>query len=189
MLKTLFSSRVRVKVLAAFFLLPGEAHNAWELAHRLEENYSAVWKELARLEKAGILIGEQESNSKSYRVNEVCPITPELRSIVLKTEGAGKAIKGKLQDMGQVEAAFIYGSYASGEADASSDLDLMIIGEVNLETLAPVISELERELNRPINYIIYSKGEWKEKLDAKDSFLERVIKAPKIILTGGAHAI
>lgn len=189
MLATLFSSRVRAKVLAAFFLSPGEKHNAWELAHRLGENYSTVWKELVRLERSGILIGEQGSHSKDYQINKDCPIAPELLSIVLKTEGAGVVIKNKLQEMGMVNEAFIYGSYASGEADAGSDLDLMIIGEVNLDQLAPVISGLEKELNRPINYIIYSEEEWNEKLVAQDPFWDRVTKAPKIILIGGDHVL
>lgn len=189
MLATLFSSHVRAKVLAAFFLSPGEVYNAWELAQRLEENYSAVWKELGRLEKAGILSSERGSHSKGYQVNQACPIASELRSIVLKTEGAGAVIKQKLQEMGRVEKAFIYGSYASGEADTGSDLDLMIIGEVNLDQLAPVISELEKELDRPINYIIYSHEEWDEKQVVKDPFWERVTKAPKILLIGDEHAI
>ncbi len=99
------------------------------------------------------------------------------------------AIKDKLQEMGRVEAAFIYGSYASGEADASSDLDLMIVGEVDLDILAPVIAEIEKELNRPINYLIFSREEWNEKQAVKDPFWERVTKAPKVMLIGGDHAI
>jgi predicted nucleotidyltransferase len=185
MLATLFSSHVRAKVLADFFLSPGEKHNAWELSQRLGKNYSAVWKELVRLEGLGILTSEQRGNSKDYQVNEACPIAPELRSIVLKTEGAGVVIKEKLQDMEGVKEAFIFGSYASGEADASSDLDLMIIGEINLDQLSPVISDLERELNRPINYIIYTEDEWNQKSALKDPFWENVARAPKIMLIGG----
>src|SRR4030066_1907751 len=107
MLATLFSARVRAKVLSAFFLSPGEKHNAWELAQRLGENYSAVWKELVRLEGLGILVSEQRGNSKDYQVNKVCPIAPELRSIVLKTEGAGGGIKEKLQGRDGGKKAFI----------------------------------------------------------------------------------
>jgi len=188
MLSTLFSSRVRAKVLAAFFLSPGEKYNAWGLARRWGESYSAVWKELVRLEKLGILTSEQRGNSKDYQVNKDCPITPELRSIVLKTEGVGLVITKKLQEMGGVKEAFVYGSSASGEADALSDLDLMIIGEINLDQLAPVISELERELSRPINYVIYSQEEWKDKAALEDPFWENVTGAPKIILIGGEHA-
>ena len=145
MLATLFSSRVRAKVLAAFFLSPGEKHNAWNLAQGLGENYSAVWKELVRLEGLGILTSQQQGNSKDYQVDEACPIAPELRSIVLKTEGVGAVIKEELQKTASVKEAFIYGSYASGEADARSDLDLMIVGEINPDQLTPVISKLEKK--------------------------------------------
>lgn len=176
-------------MLVAFFVSPGEKVNAWELAQRLSENYSAVWKELVRLEGLGILSSEHLGNSKYYQVNLDCPITPDLRSIILKTEGVGLAIKKKLQEMGNVKEAFIYGSYASGEADVRSDLDVMIIGEVNLDQLAPVISELERELNRPINYVLYSADEWSDKSAARDPFWENVTESPKIMLIGGKHAL
>jgi predicted nucleotidyltransferase len=189
MLANLFSSRVRAKVLASFFLSPGEGYSAWDLAHRLGENYSAVWKELVRLEGLGILTSTQRGNRKEYQVNESCPIIPELRSIVLKTEGVGSLIKKKLQEMDQVQEAFIFGSFASGEADARSDLDVMIIGEINLDRLAPIISELENELGRPINYVMYSEEEWNEKAAVKDPFWENVTKAPKIMIIGGEHAL
>jgi predicted nucleotidyltransferase len=189
MLATLLSSRVRAKLITTFFMLPGEKHHAWELAKRLEENYSAVWKELVRLEKLGILISEQRGNSKDYEVNKDCPIAPELRSIVLKVEGAGKVIKEKLQELGSVKEAFIYGSYVSGESDLHSDLDLMIIGGINLDQFAPIINDLEKRLNRPINYVIYSEEELNDKLDINDPFLTHVTSAPKIMLIGGDYAL
>ncbi len=189
MLESLFSSRVRAKVLASFFLHPGEIYNAWELSHRLNENYSAVWKELVLLEKLGILISAKIGNSKNYMEDKKCPIAPELRSIVLKTEGAGMVIKRRLLEMGTIKEAFIYGSYASDEADTASDLDLMIIGEINLIQLATDINLLEKELNRPINYVIYSEQEWNEKAAVSDPFWENVTKAPKLMLLGGEYAV
>ena len=109
--------------------------------------------------------------------------------MVLKTEGVGMVIKEKLREIGSIKKAFIYGSYASGEADARSDLDLMIIGEINLDRLAVIISELEKELNRSINYVNYSEEEWNGKAAVKDPFWENVTSAPKIILIGGDHAL
>ncbi|MFO7624784.1 MAG: nucleotidyltransferase domain-containing protein [Anaerolineales bacterium] len=187
MFTSLFSSHVRAKVIAAFFLSPGEKYNAWELAQKLKVNYSAVWKELARLERLGILISEPQGNSKEYQVNNECPIAPELRSIILKTEGAGLVIREKLLEMGRIHEAYIYGSYASGDADTRSDLDLMIIGDVDLDQLAPVITQLEKKLNRSINYVIYSEDEWNEKRTTKDSFWENVTNDPKISLIGENH--
>ncbi|MEM5775897.1 MAG: hypothetical protein AAGU05_12920, partial [Anaerolineaceae bacterium] len=47
-LETLFSSRVRARLLALLFLSPDDALNAHEISLRLGETYSVVWKELAR---------------------------------------------------------------------------------------------------------------------------------------------
>ena len=64
MLEILFSSRVRAKILSAIFLSPGERWNANELSHSIGERYSAVWKELVKLEKIGILSSQKSGKSK-----------------------------------------------------------------------------------------------------------------------------
>src|SRR4030067_331181 len=84
MLESLFSSRVRAKLLTVFMLSPGEGYNAWDLADLLDENYSAIWKELVHLARLKILISEYRGRSKIYRVYSECPILPELRSIVIR---------------------------------------------------------------------------------------------------------
>lgn len=189
MLETLLSSRVRARILTALFLSPGIERNAWELAQSLGENYSAVWKEMNRLEGIGILVSEPKGNAKAYRVDQTCPIEPELRSIVMKTEGVGRLLKSKLSTLKDVKKAFIYGSVASGKADRYSDIDLMVIGEINLEELSSLVSEAEKELNRPINYVIFSEREWKEKLANDEPFAVNVQNSAKILLVGGEDAV
>jgi predicted nucleotidyltransferase len=185
MLETLFSSRVRAKLLTAFFLSPGIEQNAWGLSRSLKENYSVIWKELNRLERLGILTRKPIGNSKAYQVNPECPIAPELRSIIMKTEGLGSVIRKKLNELGNLKEAYIYGSFASGEANEHSDIDLMVLGEVNLEGLARLVAEAEKELNRPINYVIFSEKEWEDKLAKEEPFAVNVEQSPKIMLVGG----
>ena len=189
MLESLLSSRVRAKLLTAFMLTPGEEHNAWELANLLGENYSAIWKELIHLESLKIISSEYRGRSKMYRIYPDCPILQELRSIVLKTEGIGKVIRQRLSEMGAVQVAFIYGSYAAGDADLNSDLDLMIIGEVNMTQFASLITEFEKELRRPINYVIFSEEEWRIKVSEDDPFVRNIIQSPKVMLIGDEHAL
>lgn len=97
MLVKLLSSRVRAAVLTAFFRTPDQSFNASELARHLGETYSAVWKELKRLEDLDILAAEKRGSSIFYNVDETCTIAPELRSIVRKTETAGRRVSGKLK--------------------------------------------------------------------------------------------
>ena len=109
--------------------------------------------------------------------------------MVLKTEGIGSVIRTKLSSVKEIKAAFIYGSYASGDADHWSDLDLMVIGSIKLSEFAPIITQLEQYLKRPINYLIYSEEEWKTKLEGKDPFAINVIQAPRLLLIGVENAL
>lgn len=188
-METLLSSRVRAKLITAFFLAPGIEQNAWDLTQSLGETYSAVWKELNRLERMGILESEQRGNVKTYRVNTACPIESELRSIVMKTEGIGGVLRDKLGNMENVHRAFIFGSVASGKADRYSDIDLMIIGDIDLIKFSSIITDAERSLDRPINYLLFSAKEWKDKLDNEDPFAMNVENAEKIILVGGENGV
>jgi biotin operon repressor len=76
MLTSLFSSRIRAKVIAAIFLSPGKKHNAWELAQKLNVTYSAVWKELGHLEELGVLRIPVKSISESGRCRSPRPVMP-----------------------------------------------------------------------------------------------------------------
>lgn len=189
MLESLFSSRVRVKILKTFFMSPGISHNARELSIHIGEFYSAVWRELANLEQAGILSGTTTSQSKNYRINNDNPIKDELSSIILKTVGLGDVIRSKLDKLESIDCILIYGSYASGEADLTSDIDLLIIGKIDLVNLSGLITELENEINRQINFITFETGEWSERKIRKDPLVTNILKSPKIFLMGDAHAL
>jgi predicted nucleotidyltransferase len=190
MLNALFASRVRVRLLTLFLLNPEARFYARALAQRIGAQYSAVWKELKRLEQAGVLLSESSPTSKSYYINPRLAILPELRSIILKTVGAGDILRRGLEgSSGQIQAAFVYGSFAAGDADPQSDLDVMLIGEVDLARLAPLIARLEKSLGRAVNYTVYSPAEWRAKQRQRDPFIENVLTSPKVILIGDEDAL
>lgn len=132
MLQDLFSSRVRVRLLTHFFSHPDEQFYARNLTRQIGEHYNAVWQELNNLERIGLLLSEHNGNVKYYRLNPDFPIYEELRRIILKTSGLGQAVREALDRLGTVKWAFIYGSVAAGEEDFLSDVDLMLVGKVDL---------------------------------------------------------
>jgi len=184
MLQALFSSKVRVKLLTRFFSHPEERFYARSLARQIEEHYNAVWQELNNLERIGLLTGERDANVKYYRLNPDFPIYEELKRIILKTSGLGQALREALDDLGMVEWAFIYGSVAAGDEDFLSDLDLMLVGEVDLPALAEVIARLEDQLGREINYMVLTRAELAQRLAGGDPFIKNVLTGPKVMLIG-----
>ena len=189
MLERLFSSRVRIDLIAHFVLHPGSHYHTRGLEKVLHANYSAIWKELRNLEEAGLLVSEEDAGRKLFRLNQDFPLLDELRAMFLKTAAAGDRIRKALEGHDGIVAAFIYGSYALGQADAYSDLDLMVIGDVELPSLSQSLSELEAELGRPVNYIMYTLAEWRSKLANRDPFATDVQRGPRLMLVGSEDAI
>lgn len=189
MLQALFSSKARVKLLTHFFSHPEEQFYARHLARQMEAHYNAVWQELDNLERIGLLLSERDANVKYYRLNPDFPIYDELKRIIMKTSGLGQSLREALDDLGMVEWAFIYGSVAAGEEDALSDVDLMLVGEVELLALSAVISRLEDQLGREINYVALTRAELVQRLADRDPFINNVLAGSKMMLIGDEDAL
>jgi predicted nucleotidyltransferase len=117
------------------------------------------------------------------------PIYEELTSIILKTEGIAKILKDNLYKIGDIKIAFIYGSFARGEAMVESDIDVFIVGNVNEDILIVAVREIEKKLSREVNYILFIPEEFEERLKNKDPFVLNVLREPKIMFIGDLHGL
>jgi predicted nucleotidyltransferase len=77
----------------------------------------------------------------------------ELRSIISKTIGAPSLIAQSLKKMAGIEDDYLYGSFASNELDAASDIDELVIGALPGEALAEAMRKIERQLGREFSYV------------------------------------
>ncbi|MBI4311006.1 MAG: nucleotidyltransferase domain-containing protein [Chloroflexi bacterium] len=110
----------------------------------------------------------------------------ELKSLVLKTAGAGELLREALESLSdKIMAAFIYGSLASGRERTGSDVDLMVIGAASFAEVSKALRSVEERLGREVNPAVYTTAEFRRKLADGHSFLDRVVKEKKIFLVGG----
>jgi predicted nucleotidyltransferase len=187
LLKALFSSKLRVKLLEHFCFHPGQEFHVRRLATALDEPVGTVARELARLERAGVLASHRVGNQRQYGLAENCPILDELRSLFLKTSGASVELRAALEKLAGVELAFLYGSYARGDAHGTSDMDLMIVGCAVDRELAPAVARVERRLKREISYTICTRAAAEKRLGRAGDFVHEVFTGPRILLIGSAH--
>lgn len=185
MLKKLFTSSTRVKLLKLFFMNREREFYLRELSRITGENPNSIKRELENLKSIGLITERKRGNQKLYRVNKLCPIHEELRKIVLKTVGIGEVLRENLVKFG-VKFALIYGSFAQGEEVKDSDIDLLIIGDVDEEELIKIIKKLEEELSREINYILWNRKEFRKRIKEKHHLLMDVIEKPFIMIIGDA---
>lgn len=178
-------SELRRKLLAYFFTNPESNLYLREIATILKEDPGNLSKELLRLSKEGIFIATVRGNQKYFSLNKNYPLYQELESIISKTIGIEGALKKSLEKIAGIKVAFIYGSFAKGEQNGLSDIDLAIIGEINEEELIEEIAKIEKFLNREINYTLYSPADWARMKKMTDTFTANIFNEPKIMLIGG----
>lgn len=86
-LENIFGARIRSKLLGWFFTHTEESFFVRQLASLLKEDATNLSRELARLEKAGILMSARRGNLKYFQADPSCAFYQELKGLVLKTSG------------------------------------------------------------------------------------------------------
>ena len=101
------------------------------------------------------------------------------------TEKRINNVKSYLDKYGdKIPFAFLFGSYASGKETPSSDIDLMVIGDITGRSLANVLAPAREILGREINPVILNLEELHQKVLDKDPFIQSILREPKTFLIG-----
>jgi len=185
MLKTLFSSNTRVKLLTLFFTNQGKDFYLREIEKLIKENITSIRRELISLKEIGLFSEYLRGNNKYYKLNKNFPLYSELKNIIFKTTGIKGILGRTLKKIKNIKLSFIYGSYAKGVEKEKSDIDLMIIGSPNYTQTLKSLKNIEKKLNREIDFIIYNEEEFTEKME-NNYFVRTVIESPKINLINNA---
>lgn len=184
-------SNVQQRVLGLIFGQPKRSFYTSEIVRTLNSGTGAVGRELHRLESSGLVSTYRIGNQKHYRANPDSPIFGELQSLVLKTVGlAGPLADALRPHAAKMLAAFVFGSVAKGSETASSDIDLLVIGDgLDYSDLYTALHGAESKLHRKVNPLFLTPGDWQRKLSRKDSFVQRISTQPKIFIVGSERTL
>jgi len=161
-----------------------------KLARELDLAPNAVWIELQRLERLGMLeAGENLGRAKPYYLNERFPLLPGLRSIVSYATGIVAALRDRLGRDEDIEVAFIFGSVAAGDDRPDSDVDLLVVGDISGARLSQLVREAEQATGREVNQVQYSAQEFASRLHEGGSFLGSAMAGPRISIKGDEDAL
>ena len=112
--------------MAYYFTNPSAQLHLRDLAGRLSIDPSNLSKELARLEREGLFRSEVSGRQKYFQLNRQYPLFQEVRSIVAKTVGVVPQIAQSLKKVEGIGQAYLYGSFARNQQNASSDIDVLV---------------------------------------------------------------
>lgn len=189
-LASLLFKDYRRRVLGLLLLHPDESYHVREIARLTGTVAGTLHKELSLLFEAGVLLKQPRGNQVIYRANRDCPVFDELASILRKTSGLVDVLAAGLLPLAdKITVALVYGSMASGKANAASDIDLLILGEVEFAEAVKCLHPLQHQLGREINPKVYSMAEWKKLVKKQQGFARDVMEKPKLFVIGGKDAI
>jgi len=177
-------SKTREAILALYFSHPEKKYYLRQLEKILHFPVQNIRRELINLEKNSIFKREKSGNQVFYFLNRKSPIYSDIRNIISKTIGIENQIRESLSGISGIKKAFIFGSFADGTQDTLSDIDIIIMGDIDEDVLIEKISRLENKFEREINYHIYSEKEFRERRNEENSFISKILSKPMIFLIG-----
>ena len=186
----LFPNQYRRKVLGLLLMRPDQQIHLRELARVIGAAPGTLKKELDALCGVGLLRAERVGNQVRFCANTAHPVFPELQALIRKTIGLADALRLSLAPLaGRIDAAFIFGSMASGTESAGSDIDLMVVGDAGFAEVVDATYAAQATLGREINPKVMSASEWQAKKAERNAFLQDVLNKPRIMLIGDADAL
>ena len=179
-------SPYRRQMLAVLLLHPDEQFHVRQLERLTGISAGSLHRELKAMAGAGLLRRESQGNQVLYQVERECPIYEELSSIFRKTVGLAMVLRdGLLKLADRIDIAFVFGSMATGKQHVDSDLDLCVLGDVELFDVVKALGSVQDNIRREINPVVMSTTKYIDQLATHDRFIERLVSEPKIFVIGG----
>lgn len=179
----------RAALLRLFYTNPDQSYYMQEIGRILGKKPGYFQRTLNKMVAAQILVSEPKANVRYFKANKDYPLYEELKSIVFKTVGVLGSIRDIFQNMGGVEYCFMYGSFAKDEQNSVSDVDLVIVGDVDEDIVIKKLDRLEQVLKREINYKLYAMNDLRRALRNREPFISAVVRDKKIMVVGNEEKL
>jgi predicted nucleotidyltransferase len=181
-LAPILRSEAQARILATLFLSP-ESRHLRALSDLAAQPYSVVQREVDRLEAADLVRSKRSGTSRVVRANPDHPLFSELRALLLKAYGPGELIGELLEREAEVEAAYLYGSWAARYDGAwgtpPADIDVLLVGRVSADRTTELEAAAEERLGQPVQIVVLPPAEWRE---ATSPFVRTVKQRPLVVI-------
>jgi len=162
----------QLNVLKLFIEHPHDSYYLRESARILNMDPMTVKRALDVLVADSILLRIKEKNLILYKANIENPAFRYLKIAYNLSWLQKKGIVEFLNNhMSTITSILLFGSYAKGENDSESDVDILIISLTKSKPTA----ELTRLLKRDVNLISFTPGQWSKQSKTNKAFYLDVI--------------
>ena len=175
-LKALFSSQTRVKLLSTFLLHPEEEYFIRELTRLLNEQINSIRRELENLRRIGVVKARHKNRKKYYRVDTDFSLYADLRGLFSKAVQGESPFVTSIKNLPGVKLALLAGNFCGTE----SKVDLLLVGDIRKEVLEALLAQ-DPSL-KYIKYSIFPEADFLYRLSLKDRFVQDILFDPRHLI-------
>ena len=133
--------------------------------------------------RVGLLHSQRIGNQVQVQVNRQHPVFAELQALVRKTIGLTDVLQHALAPLlPRMELAFVFGSMASGNAHAGSDVDVLVVSSVGFGEVGEALYPAQAALGREINPKVMTPAERAQKRAGGSPFVHELLTQPRLML-------
>jgi hypothetical protein len=183
LLAPLFRSDSQAALLAEL-LIPNAEYSLAALSERTTIPYATVHREVARLEKAGLLTERRVGHARLVSGNPDSPLLAPVREILLTVTGPAVLLRQELVQLDGIVCAFLFGSFAARakgvDGPPPNDIDLMVVGDTDPSAVYRACRRVSDQVRRVVNPTIMTPQEWTE----NTGFVSEVRQNPIVEIIG-----
>jgi hypothetical protein len=183
MLKELFTSKIRVKIIKLFLDNLTESFHVRAITRRVGTEINAVRRELDNLHGIGFLRRQTAGNKVLYSPRSDFLILPELLTMFAKEFGLPHELKKAAGKLGYIKFLAIHTSLLKKEV-STRKVDVLVVGNISLVKLEKIIAKEQERLGAEINYSVISEEELSFFKTRQDRFFTDFISKPFFMVVG-----
>lgn len=175
-LESLFGSKERASLLRFFLQNPDQEYTYADIVRRnmLRGN---VKSEVEKLKKIKFISRHVRKGKISYILNQDFSFYPELKNLISKSntypQCKSLANVGKIGNIKLAAISGVFINYQKGKAD------MIIVGDdIRRAKLKNLMSSLEAEIGKEIDFVLMSGEEFKYRLNMLDKFILEFLEGP-----------
>lgn len=174
-------------MLNLFYSNPNRSFYVREITRKIDEQINSVRRELANLLNIGIIKSETNNNRLYYEVDQDYEYYKPLVEIFGGKSGDSSIAQVELAEkddeilkaLGNVELILLTGNFTR---DNRSEIDLLLVGDLNPTQTAKYVKELEQKEDREVRYATMPGEEFRYRQEVNDRFLSLVLASKHQII-------
>ncbi len=104
---------------------------------------------------------------------------------MVKTAGVVDILRSALAPAGKlINTALIFGSVAGRTENRSSDIDILVVGDIPFGDVVSLLSPAQKILGREINPVVYSPEEFISRVTKEHYFVKNILDGLRIFIIG-----